>query len=272
MSGTKAPYGLPAYAGGKVTIARRIVRALPPARWEQIYIEPYAGMLSVLLSRPPVKIEIVNDINERLVNFWTVVRDEPEHLEHLLHNSPRSRKDFEICCETLDDPALPDVERARRLVVVLKQSVRHTDVTAHKSAWRKDSLAKATNDTYTKTGRVHGEDNIRPRGVDVRALANRLRDVIIENKPAEQLIARHVRSEFVIAYLDPPYRSRPQAWYHADAKTTALIEILRESQASVAISGYDDCPWDALEWRKILLGTVHTRNRNKKEEYLWVNY
>lgn len=79
--------GLPAplpWKGGKARIAARV--------WELLgnvdhYVEPFAGMLSPLLARPPehhagakFKAETVNDANALLVNFWRSVRYRCEEL------------------------------------------------------------------------------------------------------------------------------------------------------------------------------------------------
>jgi DNA adenine methylase len=66
-------------------------RQLAPMIWEglgdcQKYIEPFAGSLACLLGRPAWhkgRIEIVNDMDCHLANFWRSVRHKPEKLiEH----------------------------------------------------------------------------------------------------------------------------------------------------------------------------------------------
>lgn len=63
------------YFGAKSRIASVI--------WDELgilttYIEPFAGSLAVLLARPnPQGVEIVNDADPLLVNFWRSVRDNP---------------------------------------------------------------------------------------------------------------------------------------------------------------------------------------------------
>jgi hypothetical protein len=69
----KAPFP---YFGGK--------RALAPEIWRRFgnvpnYVEPFAGSLAVLLSRPhPAKTETVNDLDCYLSNFWRAVQADPE--------------------------------------------------------------------------------------------------------------------------------------------------------------------------------------------------
>jgi DNA adenine methylase len=85
MSTQHAPVAVPLkWHGGKSYLARRIIARMPR---HLHYVEPFAGGLAVLLARnpadpdlwlPPHKgvSEVVNDLNERLVNFWRVLREE----------------------------------------------------------------------------------------------------------------------------------------------------------------------------------------------------
>lgn len=71
------------YYGGKARGGKAdwINSLLPPADYKrQCYVEPYGGMASVMLARAPVKIEILNDLNSRLVNWWQVVQSAPNDL------------------------------------------------------------------------------------------------------------------------------------------------------------------------------------------------
>ena len=64
------------YAGGKSRVAASIWRALGQPR---TYIEPFAGSLAVLLGRPnPSGIEIVNDAEGLVANFWRAVKLDPD--------------------------------------------------------------------------------------------------------------------------------------------------------------------------------------------------
>ena len=65
--------------GGKAATrpggSNRWIRSRLPVR--SAYVEPFAGMLGVLLARPRVSVEVVNDLDGRVVNWWTQVRGPP---------------------------------------------------------------------------------------------------------------------------------------------------------------------------------------------------
>lgn len=78
MKALKAPFP---WFGGKARVAHLI--------WERFgdvpnYVEPFAGSLAVLLSRPggPGRNETVNDKDCYLANFWRALQYDPETLAH----------------------------------------------------------------------------------------------------------------------------------------------------------------------------------------------
>ena len=84
---------------------RWIAGLLPPPEATYTYLEVYAGMLGILLQRRPAKREIVSDLDGDLINWWTVVRDQPEELAELLEWTPSWSSDlFAEACHNLDFP------------------------------------------------------------------------------------------------------------------------------------------------------------------------
>ena len=65
----RAPF--PWFGGkGSVKIKRTILDALPPHKF---YLEPFGGGASILLSKPPAEVEVYNDVNRGIVNFFRVI-------------------------------------------------------------------------------------------------------------------------------------------------------------------------------------------------------
>ena len=66
--------------GGKSKIAHVVWNAFGNVN---CYVEPFAGSLAVLLRRPHApNIEIVNDIDSYLANFWRAISNEPEQVAY----------------------------------------------------------------------------------------------------------------------------------------------------------------------------------------------
>ena len=55
--------------GGKSSpkIKKAILAALPPHRF---YVEPFGGGASILLAKTPAEVEVYNDVNRGVVNFF----------------------------------------------------------------------------------------------------------------------------------------------------------------------------------------------------------
>src|SRR4051794_6683840 len=77
-----------AYYGGKTTLADRIASLLPA---HTHYVEPFAGSLAVLLAKSRSKMETVNDLDQDLMTFWRVLRDQPDELARRMTLTPHAR-------------------------------------------------------------------------------------------------------------------------------------------------------------------------------------
>ena len=85
---------LPWYGGKRGYGKAEWIASFLPHTPDSCYVEPFAGMAAVLLARPPVDIEILNDANGRIVNWWRIVRDEPEEFGRLIDFMLFSRAEF----------------------------------------------------------------------------------------------------------------------------------------------------------------------------------
>ena len=77
MAKKKSPL---AWLGGKSKLATQIIERMPA---HTAYVEVFAGAAWVLFSKEPSKVEIINDINSELVNFYRVVKH-PLRRQHLV--------------------------------------------------------------------------------------------------------------------------------------------------------------------------------------------
>jgi D12 class N6 adenine-specific DNA methyltransferase len=57
----------------------------------RVYIEPYAGSAAVLFAKPRSPVEIINDLDDQVVNFFRVLRDHPAALARACQLTPYAR-------------------------------------------------------------------------------------------------------------------------------------------------------------------------------------
>ena len=69
------------YPGAKNRLATWICGYIPK---HDVYLEPFAGSLAVLLNKQRSHIETVNDIDEEIVNFFRILRDRSGELERVI--------------------------------------------------------------------------------------------------------------------------------------------------------------------------------------------
>lgn len=260
-----------AYFGGKTNLAQRIVALLPD---HDHYVEPYAGSLAVLLAKPRVSIETINDLDGDLVTFWRVLRDRPEDLRRAMDLTPHARAENATVLERLascDD----DLERARLVWVKLSQG---RGGTMRTTGWRYYRNPAGTGTSMS--GYLAGY------AMRVPACAERLRGVSLECRDALALIGDYGQDARTLLYCDPPYlgSTRSRNYRHEMASEDEhrdLAGVLHACASAVVLSGYHSDLYDDLYdgWHRVEL-TAWTGNgirdgRSKAEgarvEVLWSN-
>lgn len=80
------------YPGSKWNIARQLTALIPP---HHSYVEPFAGSLAVLFTKPPSEIETINDLDDDVTDLFVCIQENPEKLARLVMTTPYSRQVYE---------------------------------------------------------------------------------------------------------------------------------------------------------------------------------
>ena len=229
------------YNGGKKRqrIVDFINEAMGPTPPGWAYIEPFAGMGGILLSRPKAHIEILNDIDGWIYSWWKAVRDYPDELKWLLKCTPYSRRAFKVSCDQIAKGMTDDiVTDAYHATIVIAQSIIHTTGPKPYNWGRTFAKAESNRDQKYKL------DMIGP-------ISERIKDIQLENRDALKLLSDVAKIKDIVIYCDPPYmssRSESTA-YHMTMDYDAMTELLNAQAGRVCISGYGN-EWDHLGWPK----------------------
>ena len=217
-------------------------------------------MAGVLFARQPVKVEVLNDLNQRVVNWLRVVRDYPEDFGSLVEKTPISRVEYQWALTAMDDESLPPLRRALAFHVVVDQSIPRSD-TASKAGWRCAYTPEAG------IRRNHRED-------EIRRIGSRLANVQLECNDACILLDRIKDLDYCTIYADPPYcTSDTRRFAVRDFDRDVLAELLMAQRGAVGISGYGD-EWDRLGWRRETRPALRRQISGGTEarlEVLWLN-
>lgn len=258
------------YHGGKWKLAPWIISNFPP---HKCYVEPFGGGASVLMRKPRSYAEVYNDQWSVVVNVFQVLRDPvmAKELERVIRLTPFSRDEFEqsgdIDIMEIYDP----IERARRTIFRSFAGFGSAATNAmYATGFRANSNRSGTTPAHDW---AHYPDNI-------RYFVERLQGVVIENRPAADVIAQHDAPE-TLHYVDPPYpfstrnmqRGNAKYVYEMDDDQHAeLAQQLHQVQGMVIISGYP-CPlYDELYagWNRIDHAT-HADGAADRTECLWLS-
>lgn len=255
--------------GGKWLLAPWIIQQFPPHR---VYVEPFGGAWSVGLRKPRAKAEVWNDLDGELVNLFAVMRgSRARELPEQLRLTPFGRDEFYTAYEKADDV----VERARRLIV--------RSFMGHGSDGASGQYRTGFRANSNRSGSTPAVDWVNlPDSLDV-AIA-RLRGVVIENRPALQVMAAH-DGPTTLHFVDPPYLKETRAranrrsdnggvYRHelTDADHAELLAFLCTLEGAVVLCGYPSASYDAAlpDWRRVERPAL-ADGAQPRTEVLWIN-
>lgn len=252
------------YYGGKQTLSPIILELIPE---HKIYCEPFLGGAAVYFAKKPSKVEVINDTNSELINFYEVVKNDFTALEReiaiTLHSRTKHRQAQVIY-------ANPDMfDRIKR-------------------AWAVWMLA---NISYgCKLDGVFGYDR---SGTASKKLANkrkgfteeyaiRLQNTQIECCDALRII-RSRDTEETFFYIDPPYVGADQGHYdgYSQEDFDALLALLEEIKGKFLLSSYRNAAltecvkrngWYSLEIDMACSMANRAQSPRHKVEVLTANY
>src|SRR5690606_35416051 len=108
------------YYGGKQKLAARINALIPE---HNLYCEPFVGGGAIFFSKEPSPVEVLNDTNKELINFYAVVQNRYVDLERQIRATLHSRRLYEDANTVYTNPHLFDeVKRAWAVWVLSSQT------------------------------------------------------------------------------------------------------------------------------------------------------
>lgn len=253
------------YPGSKWNIAGKIAELIPP---HHSYVEVFFGSGAVLFNKAPSHIETINDLDSEVTNLFHCIQKNSEQLARLVMTTPFSREVYDEQYEIPDSSVCVDAyERAAGFLIKCWQG-HGFRTNGYKVGWKNDVQGRESMYALWNWYRLPGW---------IVEIAERLRKVQIENRPAMEVIERF-NYENVFMYLDPPYilstRTGKQYKHEmTDAGHEDLLKILLDSKAKIMISGYESDLYNEYlsSWHKEYFQSCAEHN-GVRQEVVWMNY
>ena len=244
-----------AYYGGKQTLAGTILELIPP---HKVYCEPFIGGAAVFFAKAPSEVEIINDADGEIVNFYEVMQKDFPALEKEIKATLHSRKLHRHARVVYENPDMFDrVKRAWAVWMVANTSFGH----------QMDGVFDGG----------HGRRLDTKRDGFAAHYAGRLKKTIIECRDALHII-ENWDAEDAFFYLDPPYVGADQGHYdgYTQEDFNALLALLEKIKGKFLLSSYRNKSLEEYGqkngWRTKELKMICAMNKKEKIEVLTANY
>lgn len=251
------------YYGGKQSMASIILSLIPDHR---LYCEPFLGGAAIFFAKQRSELEVINDINPEVVNFYKVCRSDFNVLNKLIQSTPHSRLVHKMARHILKNTEKYDkFDRAWALWVQTVMSFGSVVFGGYAYERHRNGTLK----TF-----VNKKLQFTPE------ISERLRGVSIACTDALKVIKKY-DAEDAFFYIDPPYFNSDMSFYKGYTKKDFidLLRLLKNINGTFLLSSYPSEVLDQFTGRNkwfnhsISKKVAVTYQTNKeKKEMLTANY
>ncbi|MBP2831282.1 DNA (cytosine-5-)-methyltransferase [Aquimarina sp. U1-2] len=210
------------YYGGKQRLVNLILSLIPK---HKLYCEPFLGGAAVFFAKEPSEMEVINDLNGEVVNFYRVCHNHFQKLDKLIKATPHSRQVHRETQDILKHPNQCDaIKRAWAFWV-------QTNMSFSSRIFGGYAYERKSNGTLKRF--------VNKKLVFDQTIRDRLEMVDIENNDALQVIkSRDAVDSFF--YCDPPYFNSNMGHYkgYTEKDFEELLNMLASIKGKFLLSSY----------------------------------
>ncbi len=201
------------YYGGKQKLAKTILKLIPV---HKLYAEPFFGGGAIFFEKPKSAVEVINDTNTEIINFYQMVQNDFVSLEMEIRITLHSRNLHRKASVIYNNPDMfTPLKRAWAFWTLASQSF----ASIIDGSWGYD-IAKGTTSTKVSNKRQGFTEDY----------AIRLQSVQIECTDALRIIKSRDNAE-AFFYCDPPYFNSDCG--HYDGYTVEDFEMLLKTLSTI---------------------------------------
>jgi DNA adenine methylase len=259
------------WTGGKFYLADWIVGLMPK---HEIYVEPFFGAGWVFFSKPRVKVEVINDIDDRVYALFKVLSDEElfqRFVEKVWFVGASERVYYEMLERLRRGSELDLVDKAVAFFYVNRFAL-SGNLSEQFLIWKAGNKASVYEEVKSRLLAIH----------------RRLKGVAVLNRDWKEVVEKY-DGENVVIYMDPPYvlgtRSGSEGIYAyemSDEEHKELVDICLRLKGKVILSGYQNEIYRRLEesgWVRLdkevglrSCAVGQGEEKGKRVESVWLNY
>lgn len=253
------------YYGGKQKLCKRIIELIPA---HSLYCEPFLGGAAVFFGKQKSEVEVLNDTNRELINFYRVVQNDFVSLEKEVRITLHSRDQFRQASVIYNNPDMfNEVKRAWAVWVTASQSFS----SMLDGSWGYERLTSKTATRLNNKKESFTEE-----------LAIRMQNVQLECTDALRVIfSRDTENSFF--YCDPPYFNSDCGHYdgYSEADFEALLTMLSNIKGKFLLSSYPSpllnkfqklSNWSVRTFEQTVSVNAKAGTRKQKTEVLTANF
>lgn len=249
-----------------------------------VYVEPFCGSANIFFAKTPHPVEVLNDLNGDIVNFFRVLQNRRlfRTIAHRIRWTPYAVEEFIAAITLLASPPPKETSLDRAWAFFVRGGMGFSGMGDSRGNWGRSF--KASGDINMVCARWQSRISY------LEAWRDRLRGAQIDCLPALDVLA-YWDSKDTVFYLDPPYveETRASLNIYSHEMTNSdhgrLVRAILDAKGRIVLSGYASSQYASLEsngwirldktiaspmaWDRGEDGAEGTRG--ERTEVLWVN-
>ena len=253
------------YYGGKQTMLKHIRPLIPP---HTLYCEPFAGGAAVFFDKKPAKVNVINDLNGELINFYRTILSDIDDLRIEVSQTLHCRNQHQHAWYIYNNPDyFTNVQRAWAVFVLSKLGF---------AGQLSGSFG------FDKSEALHARKIRFAKEIFTDDLRNLLEQSTIECDDAFTIIRRYDCPQ-AWYFIDPPYVGSNMGHYSGMFNEQSLIELLElcttlKGKFMLTMYPHEQIKEHAKRNKWVIhkidrqVSACPTQHRRRQEEWMVVNY